>query len=111
MKKTEFTTVLTSKDLIDVKLAWKDNELQKFAINYRANITDKWYEVYRVDNYHGFLHEQKFWRNPEPIPIEDKTNWSLKMIIKYYTDKIHHNFQKYRRYYEKALRKGRINPK
>ncbi len=109
MKNKEFTTVLTNEDLIDVKLAWEDNQLWRFAINYRANIGDLWYEVYRVDNYHGFLHEQKFWRSPQPIIINDKDGWSLKMVFEYYLDEVHYNFQGYRSYFEEALNKKRID--
>lgn len=86
----------------------KDKVLYKFALNYRAWLNERWNEVYRVDNYHGFLHEQKYWRSPEPIPINDKNGWSLKMIIKYYIDEIILNFHKYRNYYEKALKKGKM---
>ncbi len=95
MKCKEFTTVLTNEDKIDVKLAWEDQKLWRFAINYRANIKEKWYEVYRVDNYHGFLHEQKFWRSPKPIPIKDKDGWSLKMVFEYYIEEIYSRLGKY----------------
>jgi hypothetical protein len=108
MKNKEFTTVLTSEDLIDVKLTWEDNELQKFAINYRAYIEEKWYEVYRVDNYHDFLHEQKFWRSPAPIIIKDKECWSLKMVFEHYLEEVYCNFQDYRSYFEDALDKNII---
>ena len=111
MKHKEFTTVLTSEDLIDVKLAWEDKDLQRFAINYRAYIGDEWYEVYRVDNYHGFLHEQKFWRSPEPIIIKDKDGWSLKMIFEHYLEEVHYNFQDYRSYFEAALNENKIKGK
>lgn len=111
MKNKEFTTVLTSEDLIDVKLAWEDKELQSFAINYRAYIEEKWHEVYRVDNYHGFLHEQKFWRSPEPIIIKDKDGWSLKMVFEYYLGEVHYNFQDYRTYFEEALNENKIKGK
>ncbi len=107
MKHKYFTTVLTSEDLIDVKLAWENNELWRFAINYRANIKEKWYEVYRVDNYHGFLHEQKFWRSPKPIVIKDKDGWSLKMVFEYYLEEVPCNFQDYRSFFEEALNKKR----
>lgn len=105
MKQKEFTKVLTNEDWIDVKLAWENNKLWRFALNYRANIKEMWYEIYRVDNYHGFLHEQKFWRTPKPIIIKDKDGWSLKMIIEYYLEEVHYNFQRYRMYFEEMLNK------
>jgi hypothetical protein len=107
MKSKEFTTVLTSEDKIDVKLAWENNKLWRFVINYRASIKDKWHEVYRVDNYHGFLHEQKFWRSPKPIIINDKEGWSLKMVFDYYIEEVYCNFQDYKKYYEHNLNKNR----
>ena len=108
MKKT-ITTDLTEVDRLDVTLQKNNRVLQRFALNYRAYINEDWKEVYRVDNYHDFLHEQKFWRTSKPIPITDKTGWPLRNVIKQYIKEIHLNFQKYRRYYEKALAKGKIN--
>ena len=102
MKYKQFTKVLTSQDLIDIKLSWINRGLIEFSINYRANIKDKWYEIYRVDNYHGFLHEQKFWRNPEPICIIDKDSWRLKEIFDHYLEEVLKNFRKYRSYFEKV---------
>jgi hypothetical protein len=111
MDTEKLTQDLTEEDRLDVTLTKKDKVLYRFALNYRAYINEDWKEIYRVDNYHKFLHEQKFWRGPEPIPIKDKNDWSLRMIIKYYIEKICLNFPKYKRYYKKALRKGKINPK
>jgi hypothetical protein len=68
-------------------------------LNYRAFINKKWFEVYRVDNYHGYLHEQKFWRSPKPIPLDLK--WiPLKMIVDKYIEDIIQNFKKYRGYFK-----------
>ncbi|MFH1396656.1 MAG: hypothetical protein ABIG93_04625 [archaeon] len=77
--------------------------IKKFALNYRASINGKWYEVYRVDNYHGFLHEQRFWRSPEPMPLE--TDMSLNEVVEHYVEKISLNFPKYRRYFIEMKRK------
>ncbi len=111
MKKQEVTRDLTEQDRLDITLMKEDKVLCKFALNYRAWFDNQWSEVYRVDNYHDFLHEQKFWRSPEPVPIEDKESWPLRMVIKHYIEEICLNFQKYRKYYEKALKKGKIQPK
>ncbi|MBR9683574.1 hypothetical protein GOV03_03470 [Candidatus Woesearchaeota archaeon] len=111
METEKLTRDLTEKDRLDVTLTKKDKVLYRFALNYRAYINENWKEIYRVDNYHKFLHEQKFWRSPETIPIQDKKDWPLRMTIKHYIEKICLNFPKYRRYYEKALRKRKINPK
>ena len=111
MKTEAITQDLTEEDRLDVTLVKRDKALYKFALNYRAWMDERWNEVYRVDNYHGFLHEQKYWRSPEPIPINDKENWSLRMVIKYYVDEIMLNFRKYRKYYEKTLEKNRTEQK
>ncbi len=104
MKQVEYTTLLTAVDLIDVKLMWeKKGEITKFSLNYRAMINGKWVEIYRVDNYHGFLHEQRYWRSPEPIPLEE--HLTLKLVIKKYVDEIVLNHKQYRYYYEENVRK------
>lgn len=105
MKRKKFTTILTSEDLLDVMLEFEKNKIRKFALNYRALIEDKWYEVYRVDNYHGFLHEQRFWRSPKPIPLEE--NLPLNLVVKQYIGEISLNFLKYRKYFEERMRKKR----
>lgn len=104
MKFKKYVVRLSDDDYLDVTLIWEEpGELTKFALNYRACIQGKWYEIYRVDNFHGFLHEQKFWRSSEPIPIIFKENWPLWEIIIEYRDDIIDNFRKYRDYFEKGL--------
>ena len=86
-------------------LAWeKLGILTKFALNYRTQIKGRWYEIYRVDNYHGFLHEQKFWRSSEPIPVIYKEDWPLQLVINEYMDEIINNFEKYRLYFKRTLK-------
>lgn len=65
----KFTVPLTPKDVLDVKLEIERNKVKGFALNYRAKIRGNFFEVYRVDTAHGFLHEQRYWLTPEPIPI------------------------------------------
>ena len=109
MKVQKHTRDLSEQDRLDITLMWETpGILTKFALNYRAFINEKWQEVYRVDNYHGFLHEQRYWRSPKPISITDKEGWALKMVFDMYVDEIVSNFQRYRVYYEEALRKDEI---
>jgi len=106
MKIKRYSIELTPKDILDVVLIWQQvGMLTKFALNYRAYINGEWYEIYRVDNYHGFLHEQKFWRSPQPIPIMDKEGWSLRLIFQEYHDEIVEHFWKYRSYFENTYSK------
>ncbi|MEK6940165.1 MAG: hypothetical protein AABX31_05540 [Nanoarchaeota archaeon] len=106
MKQVEYTTLLTTEDLIDVRLMWeKKGEITKFSLNYRAMISGKWIEIYRVDNYHGFLHEQRYWRNSEPIRLNE--HLSLNLVIKKYVTEITLNYQRYRNYYLENMKNGR----
>ncbi|NQU78704.1 hypothetical protein HQ545_02955 [Candidatus Woesearchaeota archaeon] len=99
MKIKRYTKSLTAEDCIDITLYFEENSIIKFALNYRARIKGSWKEVYRVDNFHGFLHEQRFWISPKPIRIENFT--PLKFTIKEYTDNIIRNHQIYRQSIEK----------
>ncbi len=106
MKFKRYSIELTPQDILDVVLIWQQvGILTKFALNYRAYIHGKWYEIYRVDNYHGFLHEQKFWRSPHPIPLPHQENWSISMILEEYRNQIIDNFERYRSYFEQSVLK------
>ena len=97
-KTKKFIKVLTPEDWLDITLEIKNKKITKFALNYRALIKNKWKQIYRVDNFHGFLHEQKFWRSPKTIPIKNKR--PLSHIFKEYSKEIIKNYKKYRRYFE-----------
>lgn len=94
--------MLTSTDYLDVTLHIDKNKIIKFALNYRGLIGNKWFEIYRVDNHHGFLHEQRFWRSPDPVPLED-TGKPINDTVDEYSEKIVMNFQKYRIYFIKSM--------
>ena len=95
------------KDYLDITLYFEKNKIIKFALNYRGIIGNKWYEIYRVDNFHGFLHEQRFWRTKDPIPLEQGGK-SNETIIEEYTDNIVMNFNKYKEYFKKSMKGGKI---
>jgi len=99
-KLKKFSKFLTSEDLLDITLEIKKKEIKKFALNYRALINNKWEQIYRVDNFHGFLHEQRFWRGKEPIPIEERL--SNNIIIDKYVDFIVNNFYKFKHYFKES---------
>ena len=104
MKTKRYSLTLTPYDVLDVVLMWEQRGvLTKFALNYRAQIHSKWHEIYRVDNYHGFLHEQKFWRSSRPIPIVHHQGWPVDSILEEYRNQIIENFEKYRSYFEREL--------
>ncbi len=90
MKSKKYSIALSLQDVLDVVLMWEEfGKLTKFALNYQAYIDGKWYEIYRVDNYHGFLHEQKYWRSPQLILIKHKESWDLRFILDEYRDEIY----------------------
>ena len=62
IKKENYEVELDDKNKINIRIIKEHNKLVKFAINLSSYLNGKWHAVYRVDNYHGFLHEQKLWR-------------------------------------------------
>ena len=68
--------IIEIKDLPDDSAArldfrWKISrgKITDFAINVSLLEEAKSYDVYRVDTKHGYLHEQKFWISPKPLPV------------------------------------------
>ncbi|MFC1733942.1 hypothetical protein ACFL6I_26875 [candidate division KSB1 bacterium] len=100
-----FPIRLTYEDMIDVTLAFRDNTVKGFVLNYRAKIGDKWHDIYRVDTCHGYLHEQRFWRSPRPIKLPQTS--TLKLMFDFFLEEIRNNHEKYKRYYKNALQDGR----
>jgi hypothetical protein len=105
VKQIRFTRTLTAEDWLDITLLIEKKEIRRFALNYRAFIRTRWYPVYRVDNFHGFLHKQEFWRTPTPIPLKDEEILPVRFVIEKYVREIKSNFLKYRSYFERAKKK------
>jgi len=99
----QFTVPLSNTDILDIKLEVKKNRVVSFSLNYRAKIKGSYFQIYRVDTAHGFLHEQRYWITPEPIPIP-KMGKELKDIFEFYLDSIKDNFKRYRKYYEERMK-------
>ncbi len=97
MKTKKHIIQIASEDLLDITLFIEERNVNKFSLNYRSLIKDKWYQIYRVDNYHGFLHEQRFWRTKIPIPL--KENEEIKYLINKYKNRILQNYYKYKTYF------------
>lgn len=102
MRKKSFTKILTAGDVLDVTIYWEQRQIIRFALNYRARIAGQWETVYRVDNFHGFLHEQKFWRSAEPLPLPGEEMMPINIIIDRYIEEIMQNFQKYKEYFQRS---------
>jgi hypothetical protein len=81
METNRYAEELSENDVIDVRFTKHNNILLRVAVNYRTFIDGRWHDVYRMDNHHGFLHEQKLWidKEPRPLPAEEESldNWTL----------------------------------
>jgi len=102
IKKTN-TNTLDEFNRITITTIKQNNKLKKFALNLSCKIQGKWYAVYRVDNYHGFLHEQKLWRSNQPLPLQEEKYISLMAAMKHHFLKISEEYEKYRWYFERSL--------
>lgn len=105
VKWKRFTVPLSVVDLLDVKLGVERNNVKCFSLNYRAKIGESFFEVYRVDTAHGFLHEQRFWLTPKPIPIP-LMGKDLNYAFNFYLDQVKENFERYRKYYVRSMKRG-----
>ena len=104
MKRTKiFLIPLSDKDLIDVRLTTEKKEIVGFVLNYRAKFEDVWYQIYRVDTSHGYLHEQRFWITPEPIALPKFADFSLKYVFDFYLRRIKEGYQRYRQCYRERM--------
>ena len=101
-KLKKFTADLSVSDFLDVKLKTEKNKVVEFSLNYRAMIGERYYEVYRIDMAHGYLHEQRYWISPEPIPL-DAPSSDLNFNVTFFMSEIKKNFERYKRYF---LQKG-----
>lgn len=55
-------------------------------------------KIYRVDTAHGYLHEQKYWISPEPMPIRTFIG-DLNYNVTFFVLEIKKNFEKYKKYF------------
>jgi len=101
MKIKEYSIPLTEQDMLDVKLVIENIKIIGFVINYRAKIKDYWHAVYRIDTCHNYLHEQRFWLNPEPIKLPKTL--PLQYTFNFYLEQIKENFERYKQYYKEKL--------
>ena len=103
VKRKEYTIPLTASDALDVKMGIERNEVKVFSLNYRTKIDGNYFEVYRVDTAHGYLHEQRYWLTPEPIPIPS-LGGDLNEVFNFYLDHIKNNFERFRKYYLERMK-------
>lgn len=68
----EFLVQLSARDALDVRIEVRQGEVVDFALNYRALIEGRWYEVVRYDTAHGYLHKHVHRRDSdEVVALED----------------------------------------
>jgi len=87
-------------------LETKGKEVTHFVINYRARfkeLGDQWFEVYRVDTCHGYLHEQRFWISHKPIPMELRNGQTLKDMFLKTISLLKTDFHRFRGLYVQSM--------
>lgn len=91
---------------LEIKWTKKGKDLVEFSINFTIEFESKRIPVYRVDNHHGYLHEQKLWRDERPIPIYGFENWSAKAVFDHFFEECKLNCLKFKKFMiEKLQRK------
>ncbi len=92
--------VIDSENRLDITIIKERGRFFRFAINYSARIRGRWVAVYRADNHHGFVHEQRLWKGKEPIPLREYEGWELKDVSDDLVEKVKRNHDKSRKLYE-----------
>ncbi len=102
LRRESYVTALTPDDEVDVTLLIGPGVIVRFSINYRT-FDDIWHEVYRVDNHHGFVHEQRLWRDnvPRPVPA-DEQNVDSAVLIGMVLRRIKREYQSYKTWFRDA---------
>ena len=90
-------------DIVRLDFRWvmEKGKVTDFAINVSLLDDEKLVDVFRVDTKHGYLHEQRFWINPEPIKMPKSL--PLQYIFNFYLEQIKENFERYKQYYLNKL--------
>jgi hypothetical protein len=100
----KFSELLSPDNRIDVRLYLENGIIIKYAINLCCKISGTQREVYRLDNFHGYLHEHKFWIGNAPIRLEEYGR-APEDIVDDGLDDIRRNFTRYREYYRRKHEK------
>jgi hypothetical protein len=99
----DFEVPLTDKDVIDVRIVTEKGKITGFVINLRCKFGNVWYQVYRIDTCHEYLHEQRFWISPEPISLPTFEGYSLQHTFEFFMNAVKENYERYRKYYEERM--------
>lgn len=106
-KRKTYAIFLSLEDRIDVDLEFekrrgKPPRLFRFAITYSARLGARWREVVRYDNFHGYLHRQRFWRSRGPEPVSDLERLRTDALLEACRDDLRRNWRRYRSLKESA---------
>lgn len=106
----EHSISITHEDILDVTMVFrrerrKRKRMAGFALSYRAKIEGRWQPVIRYDTAHGYLHVQRLWRSPKPIPLKEEEWMPLDYLFKEYKRDIVENWERYRSLAERKLRR------
>jgi len=99
-KKKTIEVYLDSSNKLNITIIKENNQFKRFAINYSARFNGKWHPVYRVDNHHSYLHEQRLWQTKKPIPLPEYDYLDLKEVFDIFFQKVKQGCLRFRQYFE-----------
>src|SRR5438309_9468238 len=108
-KRKTYTIFLSMEDRIDADLEFDKDpgrrpRLARFAVTYSARIEGRWREVVRFDNFHGYLHRQRFWRTREPEPLSALERLPIPDLLDVCRQDLARHRQRYRSLMESMLK-------
>lgn len=108
-KRKAYAIFLSLEDRIDVDLEFekrpgKPPRLDRFAVTYSARLAGRWREVVRYDNFHGYVHRQRFWRSRTAEPLSDRDRLQADALLETCRDDLRRNWRRYRSLMENAAK-------
>jgi len=108
-KRKTYKIFLSLEDRIDADLEFdKDpgrrHRLARFAVTYSARIGGRWREVVPYDNFHGYLHRQRFWRTREPEPLSTLERLPILDLLNVCRQDLARHWRRYRSLMESMLK-------
>ena len=104
IKKKRIEIDFDGNNKLNLTIIKEESKFKRFAINYSVKIEGKWHAVYRADNHHGFVHEQRLWIENKPIPLPEYESMDLKIVFDIFFKKIKENHSRFRKYFEESCK-------
>lgn len=100
-KRKTYRIFLSTEDRIDVDFEFEKARgapprVLRFAVTYSARIGNRWREVVRYDNFHGYLHRQRFWRSGEPERMPSLERLPLEALLEVCRQDLRQHWRRYR---------------